>query len=184
LRQPKTALLQPINHGFYALLRQNKAALLQPINHGFWRPLAPLPDCPLAAGKPRCWRPPAPPQGCPLAIYKPHHNAHLRRYRTALLRSETNLQTPLSCPVNGLPSCNSKAHHPRLQTSYLLAPSCTKLPPICGRLRAALLLTKSAHTHLQQRLQTPLTTLSTHHPFALRFYAPPSSHRLTRLTFL
>jgi hypothetical protein len=134
LLQPVThvvgALLQPINHGFDALLRQDKAALLQPRNHGFWRPLAPIPDCPLAADKPHGWRPLAPPQGCPLAANKLHHSAHLRRYRTALLRSETSLQTPLSCPINGLPSCNPKAHHPRLQTSCLLAPSCTKFPPI------------------------------------------------------
>jgi hypothetical protein len=135
LRHHKAALLQPTNHGFDALLRQDKAALLQPRNHGFWRPLAPIPDCPLAADKPRGWRPLAPgPQGCPLAANKLRHSAHLRRYRTALLRSETSLQTPLSCPVNELPSCNPKAHHPRLQTSYLLAPSCTKFPPTRGRL--------------------------------------------------
>jgi hypothetical protein len=97
----KAALLQHINHGFDAIFRQDKAALLQPKNHGFWRhPLASIPDCSLAANK-------------------PHNNAHLRRYRTALLRSETNLQTPISCPVNGLPSCNEKTHHPRLP--YLLS---------------------------------------------------------------
>jgi hypothetical protein len=135
LGHPKAALLQPINRNFDALLRQDKAALLQPLNHGFLRPLAPLPDYRLAAGKPRYWRPLAPLQVCPLAANKAHHSAHLRRYRTALLRSETNLQTPLSCPVNGLLSCNPQAHHPRLQTSYLLAPSCTKFPPICGQLR-------------------------------------------------
>jgi hypothetical protein len=129
LRHHKAALLQPINHGFEALLRQDKAALLQPINHGFWRPLAPIPDCPLAADKPCGWRPLAPPQGCPLAANILHHGAHLHHYRTALLRSKTKLQTPLFCPVNGLPSCNPKAHHPRLQTSYLLAPSCTKFSP-------------------------------------------------------
>jgi hypothetical protein len=128
-------------------------------------PACTVTDCPLAANKPRCWRPLAPLQGCPLAANNNTTAAHLHCCRTALLWCKTNLQTPLLCTVVGLSSCNLKAHYSRLQTSYLLAPACTEFLPLCGRIRAALLLFNHPHTPPTKIANSLSQPWNLHRPF-------------------